>query len=142
MEEINDHVKYLESYSQDTYNLKNCCEEIEQKQEYLENMLRRNNIKILDLPEEKGEKTWADTEELVKKLSKNIFTMKMMSILNKLIVWGKLQPLFTMNSDGTKTKSHLRPIIARFSSWKEKEAILAMARKLKLKQIKFFQAEL
>ena len=52
---------------------------------------------------------------------------------------GKPRPLFVMNSDGTKTKSRPRPIIARFSSWKEKEAILATARKVKPKQIKFFQ---
>ena len=70
MEEIDDRVKYLESYSEDTYNLENRCEEIEEKQEYLENMSRINNIKVLDLPEEEGEKTWADTEELVKKTVK------------------------------------------------------------------------
>ena len=70
MEEIDDRVKYLESYSEDTYNLENRCEETEEKQEYLENMSRRNNIKILDLPAEEGEKTRADTEELVKKTVK------------------------------------------------------------------------
>ena len=41
------------------------------KQEYLENMSRRNNIKILGLPESKEEKTWNDTENLVKQTIKN-----------------------------------------------------------------------
>ena len=64
----------------------------------------------------------------------------MMSILKEPIVWENPDLyLFVMNSDGTKTKSLPRPIIATFSSWKQKEAILATARKVKPKQIKFFQ---
>ena len=41
-------------------------EDLENKQEYLENMSRRNNIKILGLPEDKNrEKSWEDTEQIV-----------------------------------------------------------------------------
>ena len=127
MEEIDDCVQYLESYSEDTYNLENRCEEIEEKQ-YLENMSRRNNIKILDLPEEEREKTWADTEELVKKTVKEELHYEDDVHIERAHRVGKPRPLFTTNSDGTKTKSRPRPIIARFSSWKEKEAILATAK--------------
>ena len=70
MEENDDRLKCLESYSEDAYNLENRCDEIEENQEYLENMSRRNDIKILDLTKEEGEKNWADTEELVKKTVK------------------------------------------------------------------------
>ena len=43
------------------------CDDMESKHEYLENMSRRNNIKILGLLEHKlKEKSWDDTEELVK----------------------------------------------------------------------------
>ena len=117
MEEIDDRVKYFESYSEDTYNLENRCEEIEEKQEYLENMSRRNNIKVLDLPEEEGEKTWADTEELVKKTVKEQLHYEDDVHIERAHRVGKPRPLFVMNSDGTKTKSRPRPIIARFSSW-------------------------
>ena len=42
---------------------------MESKHGYLENMLRRNNIKILGLLEDKlKEKSWDDTEELVKRV--------------------------------------------------------------------------
>ena len=42
-------------------------EDLENKHEYLENMSRRNNIKILGLPEDKDrEKSWEDTEQIVK----------------------------------------------------------------------------
>ena len=43
------------------------CDDMESKHEHLENMSRRNNIKILGLLEDKlKEKSWDDTEELVK----------------------------------------------------------------------------
>ena len=43
------------------------CDDMESKHEYLENVSRRNNIKILGLLEDKlKEKSWDDTEELVK----------------------------------------------------------------------------
>ena len=42
--------------------------------EHLENMSRRNNVKILGLPEEKyPEKSWQDTEQIVKEtISKEV----------------------------------------------------------------------
>ena len=92
-------------------------------------MLRRNNTEILDLPEEEGKKTWVNTEELMKKTIKeqvhyeNVHTEQAHCV-------GKPQPLLKMNSDGTKTKNHPRPIIMIFSSWKKKKAILAMAKKV------------
>ena len=43
----------------------------ENKVEYLENQSRRNNIKIFCVPEEENEKTWDDTEVIVKTLIRN-----------------------------------------------------------------------
>ena len=43
-------------------------EDLEWKNEYLENQSRRNNIKITGVPEGEEEKTWDDTEAIVKKL--------------------------------------------------------------------------
>ena len=43
------------------------CDDVESKHEYLANMSRRNNIEILGLLEDNlKEKSWDDTEELVK----------------------------------------------------------------------------
>ena len=39
--------------------------------ENLENQSRRNNIKIFGVPEEENEKTWDDTEVIVKTLIRN-----------------------------------------------------------------------
>ena len=41
---------------------------IEDKQDYLENQSRRNNIKIFGISENDDEKTWEDTELVVKKV--------------------------------------------------------------------------
>ena len=46
-------------------------EALENKVEYLENQSRRNNIKIFGVPEEENEKTWDDTEVIVKTLIMN-----------------------------------------------------------------------
>ena len=68
MDEIEDRVKLIETNMNDYYSLESCCEDLEEKQDYLENMSRRNNIKILGITEDtEREKTWEDTEALVKK---------------------------------------------------------------------------
>ena len=41
------------------------------KHDYLENQSRRNNIKIFGVPEDPDEKTWDDTELIVKTVIKN-----------------------------------------------------------------------
>ena len=46
-------------------------DEIEDKQEYLENHSSWNNIKLLGVPEDDDENTWDDTELIVKILTKN-----------------------------------------------------------------------
>ena len=43
-------------------------EDLEWKQEYLDNQSRRNNIKITGVQEDDTEKTWDDTEMIVKKM--------------------------------------------------------------------------
>ena len=67
VEQLEDRVKFIEPNMEDTYDLERRCDDMENKHEYLENMARRNNIKIVGLPEDKlREKSLDDTEELVK----------------------------------------------------------------------------
>ena len=70
LEHIEDRLKYVESCTEEAYQLEERFDNLELKQEYLENMSHRNNIKILGLPESKEEKTWDDTENLVKQTIK------------------------------------------------------------------------
>ena len=46
-------------------------ETITTRHDYLENQSRRNNIKVLGVPEDPDEKTWYDTELIVKTVIKN-----------------------------------------------------------------------
>ena len=65
-EHLEDRLKFVESNMEDCYNLEKRCDDLEDKHEHLENMLRRNNEKIIGLNEDTGnEKTWEDSEELV-----------------------------------------------------------------------------
>ena len=51
-------------------------EALENKVEYMKNMSRQNNIKIVGVPEEENEKTWDDTEVIVKTLIRNKLGIK------------------------------------------------------------------
>ena len=52
MDEIEDRVKLVEANMDDYYSFEASCEDLEEKQDYLEIMSRRNNIKILGLNED------------------------------------------------------------------------------------------
>ena len=43
-------------------------EDLEDKQDYAENKSRRNNLKLIGVPESSEEKTWDDTKPIVKDL--------------------------------------------------------------------------
>ena len=78
-------------------------------------MSRLNNIKILGLPEDKNcEKSWEDTEQIVKET------------INKELEISSEERAHCV---GIPQDGRPRPMVARFSSWKQKEAILAIARK-------------
>ena len=52
MDEMEDRMKLIETNMDDYYSLEGRCEDLEEKQDYLENMSRMNNIKILGLTED------------------------------------------------------------------------------------------
>ena len=119
-------------------NLRQGLEVIEDKNEYLENQSRRNNIRILGVEETEDEKSWDDTEKVVKDLLKK-----------KLNIPGEVD-IERAHRVGKKTKTgrHLgnasqsreqkpRPIVAKISSWKVKENILREARRKRPEDIMF-----
>ena len=133
MEQIEDRIKLLEANleEEDYKSFESRFEELEKKHEYLENVSRCNNIKILGLPEDKEkekEKTWADTEEMVKKS------------INKQLDFaaGEIQ-IERAHRVGKPRDNRPRPVVARFTWCKQKEAILAKARQVKPKDMKFYQ---
>ena len=74
---------------------------MESKHEYLENMSRRNNIKIRDLPEDKlKEKSWDDTEELVKGVIKEKLKFDTEVKIERVHRVGKPRASFEIMEDG------------------------------------------
>ena len=108
------------------------ADKLESQLEYIENQSRRNNIKILGIDEDKDEeKTWDDTEEVVRKALKDKlhveenFEFERCHRINK----ANKHPRFS---------DQPRPIVAKFCKWKDKETVLRKARALKPEGVKFF----
>ena len=135
VEQIEDRVKILESnlsnssLDDEYYDHESRLEDLENKHEYLENMSMRNNIKILGLPEDKNrEKSWEDTEQIVKE-----------TINKELEISSEEIQIERAHRVGKPQDGQPRPVVARFCPWKQKEAILAIARKKKPTNVRFFQ---
>ena len=118
-------------------------DEIEDKQEYLENHSRRNNIKLLGVQEDDDENSWDDTELIVKTLIKNKLGIQDEVVIERAHRVGKkvqLRPQ-SKKEHGSHVESastpRPRPIITKIQSWKVKENILRIARKKKPKNVLF-----
>ena len=86
------------------------CDDMESKHEYLENMSRRNNIKILGLLEDKlKEKSWDDTEELVKGVTKEKLKFDTEVKIERAHRVGKPRALSEITEDGSRKKIPPRP---------------------------------
>ena len=83
---------------------------MESKHEYLENMSRGNNIKILGLLEVKlKEKSWDDTEELVKGVIKEKLKFDTEVKIERAHRVGKPRAPFEIMEDGSRKKIPPRP---------------------------------
>ena len=120
-------------------------EDLEWKQEYLENQSRRNNIKITGVQEDDTEKTWDNTEIIVKKMiRKKLGIQEDVKIERAHRVGKKLKSRAPPRPapprhDGCASQSSgsSRPIIPKIQSWKTKETILKVAWKKRPKGIEF-----
>ena len=87
---------------------------MENKHEYLEDVSRRNNIKIVGLPEDQlKEKSWDDTEKLVKGVIKEKLKVDFKVKIERLIVSGSPRAPFGIMEDGSRKKIPPHPVIAR-----------------------------
>ena len=112
-------------------------EDIADHTEYLENQSRRNNLKILGVPESPDEKSWDETENKVKDLVKSELGISDDFEIERAHRVGRFQK--NVNRSGnTNQKPKPRPIVAKLRSWKTNEMIVKKARQLKPKGIMFF----
>ena len=117
-------------------------EDLELKQEYLENQSRCINIKITGVQEDDTEKTWDDTEMIVKKMIREKLGIeKDMKIERAHHVGKKFKSRDPSRHDGSASQSSRssRPIAAKIRSWKTKQTILKVARKKRPKRVQFMR---
>ena len=107
------------------------------KQDYLENQSCQNNLRLTGMGEE-GRESWEDTEALVKAKIKDLLKIdKELTIERARHV--KISNKSSSGRHQTSETNRPRPIIAKFVNWKEKEEVLASARKIRPPGVKFVQ---
>lgn len=98
------------------------------KLNYLENYGRRNNVKLLGVEDsENSKETWDDSENLFKAKVKELLNIKDELYIERAHRVGKFQKAYT-DEDGRRIPEKPRAIVARFSSWKQKELVTKAAR--------------
>ena len=112
-------------------------EDVSNQIEYLENQSRRNNLKITGVEESEEEKTWEDTEEVVKKIIREKLKIEEDIQIERAHRIGKPRPAnATIRHDWPKVKP--RHIVAKLTSWKQKETILKTARRKRPEGVIFY----
>ena len=114
-------------------------EDLQWKTEYLENQSRRNNIKITGVKEEQFEKTWDDTEKLVKKVITEKLGIEDEIAIERAHRVGKSHTpsCHVGSASQSQQRESSRPIVAKIKCWKMKENILRATRKRKPKGVQF-----
>ena len=99
----------------------------EEQMEYLENQSRRNNVRVDGIPEEDNE-TWEETEAKVKQVLKDELNLASAPDIERphRVAKSSRRPASAQNS-----ASRPRTIVFRLHDWKEREAILKCARRIK-----------
>eukprot|EP00112_Aurelia_sp_Birch-Aquarium-sp1_P024466 Seg776.4 transcript_id=Seg776.4/GoldUCD/mRNA.D3Y31 product="LINE-1 type transposase domain-containing protein 1" pseudo=true protein_id=Seg776.4/GoldUCD/D3Y31 len=110
------------------------ADQVESQLEYLENQSRRSNVRIAGISEDKDtEKSWDDTEKVVKKIVK-----EKLNITEDLEI-ERCHRVNRRNKSYRKPnqEDQPRPIVAKFSKWKDKERVLGMATQLRPEGVRF-----
>ena len=89
----------------------------------LEDRSRRDNLRVHGLKEVDSE-TWKKTEEILQQMIRDVLELEGINIERAHRVGNK-----------SNEKNAPRTIVAKFSSYKDKQAILSVAKKLKEKDI-------
>lgn len=118
----------LYAVQQDVESIHGTLNDNNDKMEYLENQSRRNNIRIVGIPEEENE-TWDVTEAKVKTTLQQKLKLNSPIGIERAHRVGK-------PTDGT-TKP--RTIVCKIKDWKQKDEIVKTARKIKPSGLLIFE---
>ena len=92
----------------------------------------------MGVDEDLEEKTWDDTEKVVRKLICEKLNFEKEIAIERAHRVGKRPHQSTSRPDGSKVNDRLRPIIVKFARWKQKEEILRPARHKKPMGVMFY----
>ena len=110
---LDDKIKVNERSIQDSFGY---IEDLDSNVEYIENQSRRNNLKILGVPEDKEkEQTWDQTEEVVKSLIQNeLGSSEDFKFERCHRVGNPNRSNKQQRNDGRNRSNEPRPIVAKF----------------------------
>ena len=97
----------------------------------MENYGRRTNVKLFGVEDsENSKETWDETENLFKAKVKELLNIKDELNIERAHRIGKFQNAYT-DAEGRRIPEKPRAIIARFSSWKQKQMVTKAAREIR-----------
>ncbi len=124
----------LSVHSDNLNDINQQTDEVDNQLEYLENQSRRNNIRIIGIPENTDVETWDDTEKILKQSIKEKLKLDEDFEIERC---HRVNRRTNNQSDRSDRPKEPRPIVAKFSKWKEKETVLRKAREIKPRGIRF-----
>ena len=125
----------LSMHSENLNDINQQADQVDNQLEYLENQSRRNNIRITGIPEDKdNEQSWDDTEVIVKQSIKDKLNISEDFEIERC---HRVVSRTRRRNYRSGQAEEPRPIVAKFSKWKEKEIVLKKAREIKPQGVRF-----
>ena len=116
-----------------------CVDELYDQQDYLENHSRRNNVKIMGIPENDDSKeSWEESENKAIEAIRSRLKIAQEMKVERAHRVGRPCPPFR-HIGGAKVRSKPRLIIVKFQNWKDKEMVVKTARQMKPEGLKFYE---
>ena len=125
----------LSMHSENSNDINKQADQVDDQLEYLDNQSRRNNVRITGIPEDKDvEQSWDDTEKVVKQSIKDKLSINEDFEIERC---HRVNSRRRRSNDRAGQPEEPRPIVAKFSKWKEKEIVLKKAREMKPQRVRF-----
>ncbi len=113
---------------------------LEDQMEYQENQSRRNNVKLIGIPESDGPESWSDSEKIfMDNVKAELHIEEDLQIERAHRVGSKRQESTYVRRDGSVAPSKPRPIVAKLKSYKDRERILSAAKSIRPPDMKFLE---
>ena len=122
-------------HSENLNDINQQADQVDNQLEYLENQSRRNGVRITGIPEDKSvEQSWDDTGKVVKQSIKDKLSINEDFEIERC---HRVNNRTRRSNNRSGQPEEPRPLVAKFSKWKEKEIVLKKAREIKPQGVRF-----